>query len=407
VHIVIFADQHVETLGGAQVSARLQRKHLERAGHTVTVVAPRRWRKDAPGAGDPAYVDLPSVPITRDREYSFAWPGRRADALIDRALASRVAAGAPLPDLVHVQGDFWGAFLGHRLARRLRLPVVHTMHNRVDVGIEATAPFPGLVLRVLNAWRRRALPGSGPGADGWAYLRGLAAGASAVTAPSGHFARRLERHGVFEHVDVIWNGIDDEVRDRVVDAASAERAPGRPRFVWLGRMSPEKRLLPLLEAFADADIDAELTLVGGGLEREKAGRLVEQRRLGDRVAFAGRLTYEQTLGTIAAADALVQTSIGFETQGMTPFEAATLGTPAIISDPDIAGEFDGGIWEVSPADDEPGRIAALTSALRTAAGDIAAGTAPAPSERVSAEFRQSSRTAAMLEVYARVLGRES
>jgi glycosyltransferase involved in cell wall biosynthesis len=373
----------------------------------VTVVAPRRWRKDAPGAGDPAYVDLPSVPITRDREYSFAWPGRRADALIDRALASRVAAGAPLPDLVHVQGDFWGAFLGHRLARRLRLPVVHTMHNRVDVGIEATAPFPGLVLRVLNAWRRRALPGSGPGADGWAYLRGLAAGASAVTAPSGHFARRLERHGVFEHVDVIWNGIDDEVRDRVVDAASAERAPGRPRFVWLGRMSPEKRLLPLLEAFADADIDAELTLVGGGLEREKAGRLVEQRRLGDRVAFAGRLTYEQTLGTIAAADALVQTSIGFETQGMTPFEAATLGTPAIISDPDIAGEFDGGIWEVSPADDEPGRIAALTSALRTAAGDIAAGTAPAPSERVSAEFRQSSRTAAMLEVYARVLGRES
>lgn len=404
-HIVIFGDQHVETLGGAQVSTRLQRSFLERAGHVVTVVAPRRWSRDPVNRDDPAYLDLPSVPVTWDREYSFTWPGASADAFIDRALTRRVAQGAPLPDLVHVQADFWSAFLGHRLARRLRVPVVHTMHNRVDVGIEATAPFPGLVLRALNAWRRRALPGSGPGDDGWAYLRGLARGASAVTAPSRHFARRLEEHGVFAPVDVVWNGIDDDVRARVLQAAPILRAPGRPRFVWLGRMSPEKRLLPALEAFADAGVRAELEVIGGGFELEKARRLVAQRGLGDRVRFAGRLPYEQTLARIAAADALIQTSIGFETQGMTPFEAATLGTPSIISDPDIAGEFDGGIWAVPAPDDEPGRIAALAAAIRTAADDIVVGTAPVPTERVAHEFLQSSRTAAMVEVYERVLGR--
>ena len=63
-------------------------------------------------------------------------------------------------DVVHVQADFWGAFTGHRFAARHALPVVHTMHNRVDVGIEATAPVPGLVLRALNAWQRRALHGA-------------------------------------------------------------------------------------------------------------------------------------------------------------------------------------------------------------------------------------------------------
>ncbi|MBN9178968.1 MAG: glycosyltransferase, partial [Microbacterium sp.] len=149
-HVVFFADQHLESLGGAQVSMRLQRRFLERAGHTVTVVAPRMH---GPRAREyersDAYVDTPSVPITFDREYSFTWPGRRTDRFIDDALAAR-----PPVDVVHVQADFWGALMGHRFAARHGLPVVHTMHNRVDVGIAATTPFPGLVLRVLNAWQR-------------------------------------------------------------------------------------------------------------------------------------------------------------------------------------------------------------------------------------------------------------
>ena len=100
---------------------------------------------------------------------------------------------------------------------------------------------------------------------------------------------------------------------------------------------------------------------------------------------------------IADADALVQTSIGFETQGMTPFEAASLGTPAVMSDPDIAHELGSGFWQVPDAS-----VTALAQTLRRAAGDIEAGTAPAVDPEVRERFRQSSRTAAMLEIYARV-----
>lgn len=403
-HIVFFGDQHLDSLGGAQVSMRLQREFLERAGHTVTVVAPKMHgpRAAAPTA---AYVDLPSMPITLDREYSMSWPGRATDRFLDRAMTRR-----PPVDLVHVQADFWGAFIGHRFAQRHGLPVVHTMHNRVDVGIAAVTPLHRPVLAILNTWRRRALRGfvdPVPGGDGWAFLRGLAAGASAVTAPSTHFARRLEQHGVFEPVDVVWNGIDDDLRDATIAAAPAERAPGRPRFVWLGRMSPEKRLLPFLEAFVASGVDAELEIIGGGGQRAAAEKIVGGQ---DGVRFAGRLTYAQTLARIAAADALVQTSIGFETQGMTPFEAATLGTPSVICDPDIAAELGGGLWAVPDADatatgreQEAQRIAALAETLRRAASDIAAGTAPTPVPDVAEAFRQSSRTAAMIDVYERVL----
>lgn len=355
------------------------------------------------GAG--AYVDLPSMPITVDREYSMSWPGRGTDRLLDRKMTRR-----PPVDLVHVQADFWGAFIGHRYAQRHGIPVVHTMHNRVDVGIAAVTPLHRPVLAALNAWRRMALRGIGspvPGSDGWSFLRGLAAGASAVTAPSAHFARRLEQHGVYPHVDVIWNGIDDDMRDQTLAARSTARESGRPRFIWLGRMSPEKRLLPFLEAFVASGVDADLEIIGGGAQRAAAEKIVSGT---SGVRFAGRLTYPQTLARIAAADALVQTSIGFETQGMTPFEAATLGTPSVICDPDIAAELGGGLWAVPEADSavsgrerEAQRQRALVATLQRAAAEIASGTAPTPLSEVAEAFRQSSRTTAMIEVYERVL----
>jgi len=399
----MFGDQHVESFGGAQVSMRLQRRFLEKAGHTVTIVAPARHgaRRQA-AVPDSAYVDLPSIPVTVDREYAMSWPGARTDRRVDLAMRAR-----PEVDVVHVQADFWGAFIGHRFAARHGLPVVHTMHNRVDVGIEATAPFPGAVLRVLNAWERRALGAHSGGRDGWAYLRGFAERADAVTAPSSHFARRLEAHGVVpgggipsgdqRRVDVIWNGIDDDLLEATL-ASRAERTPGPPRLVWLGRMSPEKRLLPFLEALAVSGIGADVEVLGGGGQLRTAKRLVERLRPRAAVVFAGRMPYAETLRRLAGADALVQTSIGFETQGMTPFEAASLGTPSIVSDADIAAELASGLWPVRDAS-----IDALAETLRRAAADIQAGAAPPVDPSVAARFRQSSRTAAMVEVYQRVL----
>ncbi|MFF7682304.1 glycosyltransferase [Microbacterium sp. NPDC007973] len=426
-HVVMFADQHLESLGGAQVSMRLQKRFLERAGHLVTVVAPRLHR---PASDDPAYLDLPSIAITPDREYALTWPGARTDRFLDAEMGARLPA-----DVVHVQADFWGAFVGHRFAARHGLPVVHTMHNRVDVGIEATAPFPGLVLRVLNAWARRALPaagapfaarplatrrgeGSSPDAgegrraprdpassgapasrvDGWAFLHRLARLSRAVTAPSAHFARRLEQHGVAPSVDVIWNGIDDDVLDAALAFGPSARRPGRPRFVWLGRMSPEKRLLPFLEAVVASGIDAEVEIIGGGAQLKAARRLVEREHPTADVTFAGRLPYAETLARLAGADAVVQTSIGFETQGMTVFEAASLGTPAVVSDPDIAAELGGGTWTVADA-----TVPALAESLRRAAADIAAGTPVRPEPSIAERFRQSSRTAAMVAVYERAV----
>jgi glycosyltransferase involved in cell wall biosynthesis len=377
---------------------RLQMKYLERAGHAVTIVSPRRHGFNQQHMPGNVCLDVPSIGVPPDWEYSAVWPGRTAERTVDLGIVRRVEHdGLPVPDLVHVQADYWGAFLGYRFAERARIPVVHTMHNRVDAGIQATAPFPRAVLAAINLWRRVELPRSGGGWDGWAHLRGLASRASAVTAPSSHFARRLEEHGVAPHVDVVWNGIDDDQLARLGGSAPSGA------LVWVGRMSPEKRLMPFLEAYASSGIQMPVEIIGSGFQREEAERFTRDRGLRGRIVFRGRMSYADTLARIAAATALVQTSIDFEAQGMTPFEAAQLGTPSVISDPDIADEMGEGMWRVAEAGTERARVAALAETLRTVERDALRGSLPEPAERVRREFLQSSRTAAMLEVYRGVL----
>ncbi|GAB3618611.1 glycosyltransferase [Okibacterium endophyticum] len=399
-HILITTDQHAESLGGVQVSIRLQKRFLERAGHRVTVVATKLFREHS---GDPDYVDLPSMPITVDREYSMSLAGRREDRHLDRALRGR-----PPVDVVHVQGDFWGALVGYRFAARHGVPVVHTMHNNLEFGMGQVVPVPRLAARALLLWQRLML---GPTrstlpAGAWRFLHEYTLRADAVTTPSGHFARLLESKGVAPNIDVIWNGVDDEIIDDVLAAPGGERGEGllsrpRPVFVWTGRMSHEKRILEFLEAVYTSRADAEFRIYGGGLLLKKARAFVATHGLTGRVRFMGSVPYRDSLAGIADADALVQTSIGFETQGMTVFEAAALGTPSIVSDPNIAGELPRGTyWQ--PEDHS---VQALADAIALVAGQVTAGVALRPAPQTSVEFRQSHQTTRMIAVYERVLGR--
>ena len=427
-HVLIVTDQHPESLGGVQVAIRLQRQHLERLGHRVTIAAPALHRPGyAPAEADrEAYADLPSRPITRDREYGIVWPGRRSDRALAEALAQR-----PPVDLVHVQGDFWGAMIGLRAARGIgaargrggaargfatarergaALPIVHTMHNHVDEGTRAVTPLAPIVFLGLRAWRglvlgrpRGVVARAAHGA--WRYLAELAAEATAVTAPSQHFAHELERHGVADEVLVTRGGVDDAAIDEV---RATPRSPrDRPRFVWLGRMSHEKRVLEFIDAVAESGIDADVVLHGAGLLLPRVRERIARHGLTDRVAVAGPVPYRDALAAMRDADALVQTSMGFETQGLTPFEAAALGTPTVFCDHDIADDVAASVeWRVA---DES--VAALARTLRVAAEQLAAGLVesgergeglrvPEPEGR---RFLQSAQTARMIDVYERAL----
>lgn len=379
-HVAFFSDQHPATLGGQQVSLGLQREYLTRAGHTVTVCAPAARRPPAPSA-DPGEVPLPSVPAG---DYAFAVAGAAADRAVDRGFGHR-----PPVDVVHVQADFWGAWTGYRFARRHRLPVVHTMHTNVEVGLPAVMPFPRAVLRIMYAAHRYHLR-CGPVRDVPDYVRSFADAADAVVVPSSHFADRLARYGVTRRPRVIPTGVDDDRVRALLGEPRARRA--RPLLVWPGRVSREKRLDDLLEAFARSGVDTDLAVYGGGTDLARCRALAARLGIDDRVRFAGPVPHGEVLSAMRHADLVVQSSLDYETQGLTVYEAVALGTPVLLRDPEIARDVPAA-WRHVVGD--PG-VPALADALRTASA------APAPDGEPPSEFVQSRLTDRLVDVYREV-----
>lgn len=332
-HILIFCEQHPHTLGGAQTSVLLQAKFLERAGHAVTFVSPAL--RSGP-VDDPRFIDLPSWSIPTVREYTWLWPRSKHLAIVEDALVSR-----PPVDIVHVQSDFWGAAFGYRFARARALPLVHTMHNRLDVGVDGSVPLPSLLYAMLSIWQKWSLRDKfmHRPRTAFQFLAQFAAQADAVIAPSHHFARLLESHHVAprggRELDVVPTGIDDDVLTDV--PVSVGGGSGPLRLVWVGRFSPEKRLVEFCEALRLVTEPILVTIVGDGALREQAVSIAPEF-----VTFTGGLPYAEALRAIADADVLVQSSDNFETQGMTVTEALALGTHVLVVDKQIAGELPAG-----------------------------------------------------------------
>ncbi|MDY6055687.1 glycosyltransferase [Micrococcus sp.] len=383
--ILISLDQPADSLGGAQQSAVLQAEELARAGHEVLFLAPGPH----PGPHAAATVPIPGVGLP-GQEYRTGSLTRRAARRVSRQIDARGGV-----DLVHVQGDYWGAAHALFHARHRGLPVVVTFHNNLAVGLAAvlgpaarlgvpavTAAVSGAMDHVLGVRRRPAL-------DPWRHLGRIAEQARQVVAPSAHFAADLRAHGVAEEVTVVANG----VADRVLDGIGAVPLAERTTFVWSGRLSAEKRPLEFLEAVAAMREPAAVDLYGDGPLREQVAAAVRRLGLEHRVRLRGRVPYEGMLTAIAGAHALVQTSVGFETQGMTVAEAVALGTPVVVCDERIAAELPASarVWQ-APERGAQALAAVLDDAAGATAGEHgvrAPGTA----------FRQSTQTAAMLEVY--------
>lgn len=380
-HIAFFSDQHPATLGGLQVSLGLQRRHLERRGHTVTVCAPGSKRTPSPDHARPDDVSLGAVQVG---EHSFSLAGSRFDDAIDLAFARK-----PPVDCVHVQGDVWGAWNGYRFAARRDLPLVHTMHTNIEVGLPAILPFPRTGFRLLYAAQRRFLETSKVRSIA-GYTRAFAERADIIIAPSAHFAERLRGYGIDEEIHVLPTGVDDALLDVV---SGLHRAPrSRPLLVWPGRLSQEKRIGDFFEAFARAGVDADIHVYGAGNELARARRTAVELGLSRRVAFFGAVAHQSVLRAMRNADAVVQSSVGYETQGLTVYEAVSVGTPVILRDRSIALDIPAEFRRT--AEDES--VDAFANAIRRfVQHEYPRGIRHAPSEK----FAQSRLTARAEELY--------
>jgi glycosyltransferase involved in cell wall biosynthesis len=354
-------DQHPHSLGGVQTSVMLQKKYLNRNGVQVTIFAPKSKRM----VQDADIKVIPSSYATIGREYSVVWSLRKASKFCQSQYEAQHF------DLVHLQGDFAAASLAIELAKSRNLPLVYTSHTNVDVMANKLIgkPFKIVLLRFFT-WQHAhflKIANHPKVFNAFEYMAFIHRNMDKVLAPSSHYAKLLKAKGVAEEVEVVINGVDDEL---LTDLKRRAPIPQKPvHFVWAGRMQPEKRLLQALEAFARAKGKATLDVYGFGPLERAAKNLVRARRLSKRVKFHGKLPHRDILQVFADADAVMQTSIGFETQGLTVYEAAAVGTPTILCDPNISAELPAGSnWL-----DKDGSIKGLAKTIKKANKEISEG----------------------------------
>ncbi|SCM77352.1 Glycosyl transferase group 1 [uncultured Pleomorphomonas sp.] len=151
----------------------------------------------------------------------------------------------------------------------------------------------------------------------------------------------------------------------MIAAATAGDIAARPQIVGaVGRLSPEKGMDLLLDAFARLTTpDARLVIGGDGPERQ---RLVERAAglgIGDRVRFLGRVASAAEVYGLARVAAVPSRTEAF---GMTTVEALSAGLRVVATDCEGSREILAGPYgELVPVGDAAALAAALDRALAT------------------------------------------
>ena len=203
---------------------------------------------------------------------------------------------------------------------------------------------------------------------------------SLVAAIEASLTRAFDRYGAiakfivpseFMRSLIVASGVDvDQVmiaRYPVAsDACFSVDSPSRPRFVYAGRLSPEKGLDVLLAASAKLRGRADIVLVGRGpLERALSRRIASERLP---IEMCGFIDDPSVLRReFRRSTAMVVPSISYENAPMAVLEAASVGLPSVASKI-------GGIPEIVEHDVTgllvpPGKAEPLASALENLAAD--------------------------------------
>jgi glycosyltransferase involved in cell wall biosynthesis len=337
--IAIFSDLYLPSLGGTETAVFNQKKALEAAGHTVLLFAPRHFK---PAEADDEYIfRLPRLPFVRvvgqPIFMPFPWHKRKIRNILKQ---HNVQA-------VHMQTEFGVANIGMKVARQLKLPVVYTAHTllwrQLDPKSFNQQMFGAMFMAMMWLYWRRGpehVPREEDETWGTWLLRRLtitmAELVDHVVAPSEHFRDKLHTWGCKTPITPVANMLSAELPE-------IKPLPQTPNFIWIGRVTREKRPLEFVKAVRLALQISEkpftVDMYGGGplLDVAKnAAAEVKQLRV------HGPAQPSLVPDIMNNASALVLTSYRFDNQPMVIAEAVTHGRGVLYCDDELLEGLIGG-----------------------------------------------------------------
>jgi glycosyltransferase involved in cell wall biosynthesis len=307
------------------------------------------------------------------------------------------------PDIVHCHNIY------HQLtpsiigaAHKLGVPVVLTLHDYKPVCPIYVRSRDGSVCSdclqgdFINVVKHRCAEGSlGKSAVLYAEatvqrILGNYEKVAKVIAPSRFMAHSAASRFPSESVEVIYNGID-------LDTVSASGEDGN-YALYLGRLSHEKGVATLLEAYRRNEIRLPLKVCGTGpLMEDLSGNAPAN------VEFLGYQSGDALQAIIRSASMIVVPSEWYENCPMSILEAMAYGKP-------VVGARIGGIPELVADGEtgflhESGNVADLAGCIKRLADNetLRGQMGRAARQRVEEQFSLKSHNAALMQVYQKLL----
>ena len=182
---------------------------------------------------------------------------------------------------------------------------------------------------------------------------------------------------------------------------------GVPRFVFLGRITPQKGVAWLLRAVKEVSVPIQLDIAGEGYEEPAMKQLASHLGLSDRVTFHGWVSGEKVNRLLAGARALVFSSIWHEPAGLVSLDAMSNGRPVIASRV-------GGVPEMVEQDIngllvEPNDVSGLADAIKRLASDwgLAEQLGRTGHEVAGSRYNVSNHPKQLLQIYDSVCSNAS
>ncbi len=221
-------------------------------------------------------------------------------------------------------------------------------------------------LEPLRPWKEEQL-GRGYNLSSWVEGTGLQA-CDAVIAVSKEMAADIHRHYAIpaERIHVIGNGVDASAFRRREDPALLDRLGVRtPYLLFLGRLSKQKGVFDLLEAFKALDAKVNLVLVTGaadteGLVKDLSSALRGMRR----VLWINRIvTHEEAVALYSSCEVFVCPS-RYEPFGIINLEAMACERPVVATNVGgIVEVVEDGVTGILVPPENPGSLARAVDAL--------------------------------------------
>ncbi len=309
--ILIGTDTFVPSVNGVVTSTVNLKAGLKELGHDVRVLAlsttGESYRDD-----DVYYIGSLDV--------GKVYPGARLKTKPCRSEVEDILQWQP--DVIHTQTEFSIFFIAAKIARKLKVPLVHTYHTTYEDYTHYFSPSKTVGKKMVTVLTNLFSE----------HIEGM-------IAPAQKTFNMLKDYGVNCELKCIPSGISLDKFAKKPDEKKLEQlktdlgiSKGDLLLLSVSRVGKEKNISELVEHVKNID-NISLVIVGDGPYKQELEAIVKADGIDHKVKFTGMVKPEDVINYYSMADLFVSASTS-ETQGLTYIEALACGTPLLCRNDD-------------------------------------------------------------------------